>query len=172
MGEGQVKETVEFICPFTGKVVKGVDKPSPVVRLDFNKRDELGLELDKESGNTNVVITGTHDIDKEIQEFEDSCGMEGMRKLISQGRATPRDFYDDGKHGMDVVGLPDNVNDAYRASLASTSEKDKMLNALGLDGSGDVTEERIAAAVEAYFKNLSSKASTNAIKEVNKDETE
>lgn len=169
MSEGQAKKKVTFVDPFTGKKIANVAAPDDVLPIDYNQRDDIGLELDKDTGNTNVVITGTKDTDKEIQEFKDDCGFEGMRKLIAQGRAVPKDFYDDGKHGMDVAGLPDNVNDAFRAAQAANLDKDEMLNKLGVDESDgiDDTEAKIKAAVESYFKNLALQA-TN---EVKNDET-
>lgn len=130
MSEGQVKaaekKKVQLVDPFSGKKTLAPALDAPLVR-DCNKMEELALELDKETGNTKVVITGTRDLDKEIQEFKDQTGFEGMRKLIAQGKATPRDFFDDGKHGQDVTGLPDNVHDAYRAAQANNAQSDNLL---------------------------------------------
>lgn len=169
MSEGQVAKKVTIVDPFSGYQSPGCDPLPVVVPVDWNKRPELGLELDTETGNTKVVNTGDHDIDKEIQEFKDQCGFEGMLKLIRAGQATPMDFYDDGKSGMDVSGLPDNVNDAFRAAQASGLAKDQMLAKLGVDESDgiDETEAKIKAAVEAYFKGLAAQAT----QEVKKDET-
>lgn len=175
MSEGQVRETeakkFQFVDPFCGKktVAPVIEKD---LKRDPNKMEEIALELDKETGNTNVVITGTRDLDKEIQEFKDQTGFEGMRKLIAQGKATPRDFFDDGKHGQDVSGLPDNVHDAYRAAQANNAESANLFKKLGIspiysaDGSIDMaaTENAISNAIKSVFD-----AAQN--KEVKEDET-
>lgn len=162
MSEGQVKKaeekTVYFVDPFSGKKTLALSLEKDLVR-DPNKMDEIALELDKETGNTKIVITGTRDLDKEIQEFKDQTGFEGMRKLISQGKATPRDFFDDGQHGQDVTGLPDNVHDAYRAAQANNAESDNLFKKLGIspiynaDGSIDMTatENAISNAIKSVF---------------------
>lgn len=175
MSEGQVKtvekKKVQFVDPFSGKKTFAPSLDAPLIR-DANKMDELALELDKETGNTKVVITGARDLDKEIQEFKDQTGFEGMRKLIAQGKATPRDFFDDGKHGQDVVGLPDNVHDAYRAAQANNAESANLFGKLGIkpvynpDGSinMEATENVITNAIKTVFD-----AAQN--KEVKEDET-
>lgn len=170
MSEGQVKKTVTLVDPFTGHSRQGCDPVQEKEEIDYNQFQEIGLELDKDTGNTVVVVTGTFDMQKKIQEFKDQCGFEGMRKLIAAGQATPKDFYDDGKHGQDVSGLPDNVNDAFRAAQASGLKKDEMLAKLGVDESDgiDETEQKIKAAVEAYFKNL---AASTVSSEVKNDES-
>lgn len=175
MSEGQVREvekkTVYLLDPFTGK--KTLSEPLPeTLKRDANAMEEIALELDKETGNTNIVITGHRDLDKEIQEFKDQTGFEGMRKLIAQGKATPRDFFDDGKHGQDVSGLPDNVNDAYRVAQANNAQSDNLFKKLGIspiynaDGSIDMaaTENAISNAIKSVFESAQKK-------EVKEDET-
>lgn len=147
---------IKMVDPFTGYVTE-CEPPVKLPHQDYNVIDKIGLELDKETGNTKVVSQGKRDLDKEIQEFKDDCGFEGMRKLIAQGRAQPQDFYDDGAHGQDVTGLPDNVNDAFRAVLADKNGSKNLFAELGIkpvfndDGSINVsaTEERLTAAVQA-----------------------
>lgn len=175
MSERQVREvekkTVYLVDPFTGKTTPCEPLPETLIR-DANAMEEIALELDKETGNTNIVITGHRDLDKEIQEFKDQTGFEGMRKLIAQGKATPRDFFDDGKHGQDVSGLPDNVNDAYRAAQANNAQSDNLFKKLGIspiynaDGSIDMaaTENAISNAIKSVFESAQNK-------EVKEDET-
>ena len=151
MSEKQAKKAEVFnkIDPFSGKEVASSFPKAEALNLDFNDFEEIGLELDKETGNTKVVVTGHRDLHREIQEFKDDCGFEGMKKLIEQGRAVPRDFYDDGKHGQDVAGLPDNVNDAYRAAMSSGKQSDAVLKELGVDKDSLKTQEAIEAAITA-----------------------
>lgn len=141
------KKVYQKVDPFTGKAVASVFAKADKVNIDFNDFEELGVELDKETGNTNVVVTGHKDLHREIQEFKDDCGFEGMRKLIAQGRALPKDFYDDGLHGQDVAGLPDNVNDAYRAAMESNNKSEKMLKDLGVNIDDLKTQEAIEKAI-------------------------
>lgn len=158
--EATTKKVV-FLDPFTGLKAK----ESVLVieyHQDFDHPDILGVDLDKETGNTVVVSTGKRDIQKEIQEFKNDCGFEGMRNLISQGRATPRDFYDDGKHGQDVANLPDNVNDAFRAAMAASKQSGNLFAELGVkpvynrDGSIDheATEKALTDAINAKFSTI------------------
>lgn len=163
---------VQFVDPFTGRVAKTVSDVPQKEALDWNIRPVLGVELDKETGNTVVVSTGEVDIDQEIQQYKDQCGFEGMRKLIATGQARPIDFMDDGQHSGDISGLPDNVNDAYRAAQAASAQGDNLLKNLGVktvfnpDGSINIeaTEKAITAAIQA--KADAAKAKTE---EVNTD---
>lgn len=164
MSEKQTKKTKKLIDPFTGisKEVEAWEEPD---LGDPNVIPTLGVELDKETGNTVVVNTGDRDIDREIQEFKDDCGFEGMAKLIAQGRATPKDFYDDGHSGQDVAGLPDNVHDAYRAAMEANSKSDSLLNELGINVNDLKTQEAIEKAItEAVNKRFEalSKETNNA----------
>lgn len=151
MSEKQAEKAKVFkkIDPFSGKEVDSVFAKTDRLNLNFNDFEEIGLELDKETGNTKVVVTGHRDLHREIQEFKDDCGFEGMKKLIETGRAVPRDFYDDGKHGQDAADLPDNVNDAYRAALAANKKSDAVLKGLGVDKDSLKTQEAIEAAITA-----------------------
>lgn len=167
MSEKQVEKAKVFekVDPFSGKKVVSKFPKSEKLNIDFNDVEELGLELDKETGNTKVVVTGHRDIHREIQEFKDDCGFEGMRKLIEQGKATPRDFYDDGKHGQDVADLPDNVNDAFRAAVDSNKKSDAVLQELGVNPKGmsqaDV-EKAITDAVNRRFDQMQKEIKENA----------
>ena len=78
---------------------------------------QFGLELDKETGSTHVVLKDPLDLDALIQTYKDQCGMELAQLQIRRGLATPDDFAaQPGDYG-DTSTLPDNINDAYRASL-------------------------------------------------------
>lgn len=86
---------------------------------DCSKKElaQFGLELDKETGSTYVVQKDPIDLDELIQSYKDSCGMEQAQLLLRRGLASPEDFAaKPGDYG-DTSTLPDNINDAYRASL-------------------------------------------------------
>lgn len=83
-----------------------------------------------------------------------------MAKLIQQGRATPRDFYDDGKSGGDFSKVPDNVHDAYRLAANDSVKFGNIFRELGVrtvfneDGSINIeaTEKALTEAVRARFE--------------------
>lgn len=173
MSEKQVNaqpKKVRRVDPFTGRVAKNLSDVPVEETVDWNNRPVLGLDLNKETGNTEIVVTERTDIDLEIQEYKDQCGFEGMRKLIAAGQARPIDFMDDGKHSGDVSGMPDNVNDAYRAAQAAAAQGDNLFKNLGVktvfnpDGSINIeaTEKAITAAIQA--KADAAKAATEEVK--------
>lgn len=69
--------------------------------------------LDPKTGNTTPKMTGKKDIYEETQSYKDQTGMAGALLAISRG-TNPLAFADDGQHGVDITGLPDNINDAYQ----------------------------------------------------------
>lgn len=164
-------KAVRYVDPFTGRVAKTVSEVPQKEAVDWNVRPVLGVELDKDTGNTVVVSTGVVDVDQEIQQRKNDCGFEGMRKLIATGQARPIDFMDDGKHSGDISGLPDNVNDAYRAAQAASAQGDNLFKTLGVktvfnsDGSINIeaTEKAITAAIQA--KADAAKAKTEEVNE-------
>lgn len=169
MSERQAKKRITLVDPFTGinkKVPEVVVDDGTLIDVDWNKRPILGVDLDKETGNTNVVVTGVQDVHEEIQHFKDQCGFEGMRNLIARGQARPLDFADDGKHGFDSSKLPDNVNDAYRASMAAGKGSNNIFDQLGIkpiydkDGKVDVaaTEKLLTDAITGLFKQKANEA--------------
>lgn len=160
-----------LVDPFTGRRAE-VAYFDPSVNRDPNLMDKLDLELNKDTGNTEVVVTGQTDIDREIQEFKNQCGFEGMRDLIAKGQATPKDFYDDGRHGQDLSGMPDSIHDAYRAAMASSSDAGNLFRELGVktvfnsDGSinFEATEKALTDAIQAKYAKVEVKDNGDASK--------
>lgn len=113
---------------------------------DVSKKEiaQFGLELDKETGSTYVVLKDPLDLDALIQSYKDQCGM-GLAQLeIKRGLASPEDFAaKPGDYG-DTSTLPDNINDAYRASLEAKKS--------GIDLSQFKTDADIEAYVKAQVK--------------------
>lgn len=92
-----------------------------VLPVDCSQKElaQFGLELDKETGSTYVVVKDPIDLDALIQSYKDQCGMELAQLQIKRGLASPEDFAaEPGDYG-DTSTLPDNINDAYRASLVA-----------------------------------------------------
>lgn len=125
---------------------------------------QYGLELDKETGSTFVVEKDPLDLDAQIQTYKDQCGMELAQLQIKRGLADPGDFAAaPGDYG-DTSTLPDNLNDAYRASL--DAKKTAKV---------DLSQFKTDADIEAYVKaqvkaELEAQAKTqNQFKEVNEN---
>lgn len=93
---------------------------------------QYGLELDKETGNTKIVETGTVDLRELINSYKDQCGMAYARQLLKTGAVSPEAFCDDGRHGADVSVMPDNLNDSYRLALAAKENGDRVAADLGI----------------------------------------
>lgn len=112
------------------------------VPSDCSKKDlaQFGLELDKETGSTFVVQKDPLDLDALVQSYKDQCGMELAQLQIKRGLASPNDFAAvPGDYG-DTSNLPDNLNDAYQASMAA--------QASGIDLGQFKSEADIKAYVE------------------------
>lgn len=105
--------------------------------------------LDEDApGNTKVVQDGYTDLKELIQSYRDQCGLTAMRNLIARG-VDPATFADDGQHSGDAC-VPDNLNDAYRASLASAEKRAQMNSKVGL--APDATEEEFNKALDERIK--------------------
>lgn len=105
---------------------------------------QFGLELDKETGSMVIVEKDPIDLDAIVQSYKDQCGMELAQLQLKRGLASPEDFAaDPGDYG-DTSTLPDNINDAYRASLAAQSS--------GVDLKQFKTDADIQAYVQAQVK--------------------
>lgn len=82
---------------------------------------QFGLVLDKETGTTYLEAKDPLDLHALVQTFRDQCGMTAAQNLIKRGLADPNDFAAaPGDYG-DTSALPDNINDAYQASLKAKS---------------------------------------------------
>lgn len=71
--------------------------------------------LDPKTGNTTPKMTGKKDLYEETQSYKDQTGMAGALLAISRG-TNPLAFADDGQHGVDIIGLADNINEAFENS--------------------------------------------------------
>lgn len=99
-------------------------------------------------GQTLPKVVGKLDIYEQTQLFKEEVGMAGMKKMLNSGKAFAVDYMDDGKHGGDISDLPDNVNDANTAAMASKGVY-----------SGDTSNEAFVQAVnDLVAKALAQKA--------------
>lgn len=91
------------------------------VKLSVKVVPQYGLEPDKETGSTKIVKKDPLDLYELTQSYKSLCGMELAQLQISRGLASPDDFAaKPGDYG-DTSTLPDNINDAYQASLKAKS---------------------------------------------------
>lgn len=105
---------------------------------------QFGLVLDKETGTTHIEAKDPLDLHALIQTFRDQCGMTAAQNLIKRGLAEPEDFAaKPGDYG-DTSMLPDNLNDAYQASLSAN----QAAKASGVDLGQFKTEADIKAYVD------------------------
>lgn len=131
-------ETVKY-TPFGTPIrkVKGV-------KCNVRTIPQFGLVLDKETGTTHLEAKDPLDLHALIQTFRDQCGMTAAQNLIKRGLADSQDFAaQPGDYG-DTSTLPDNLNDAYQASLAGK----KAAKASGVDLGKLRTEADIKAYVD------------------------
>nr|CAI9752413.1 hypothetical protein YKEOBPQY_YKEOBPQY_CDS_0001 [Microvirus sp.] len=144
------KKKPEFrIDPFG--VVLPVDRSDFGVDLSDPYVDVLGLELDKETGNTKVVVTGKRNTVEEIQSFKDDCGLVAAMRDISSGLLDPASLADDGKHGGDFSNptMLAEMSSRLRQTRSASSEADEASRKAGLD-----VEALHGDKVEEYLNNL------------------
>lgn len=110
--------------------------PSDCGGIDCNQRyvDELGLDLDKETGTTKVVVKGKTDLQEQIEADRENVGIEAMFRLVAQGRANIAQFADDGKHGGDFTRptMLAEVGPYVEADNKSRAELKKIAESLGV----------------------------------------
>lgn len=140
-------------------IVLPVDRSSFAVDLSDPYVDVLGLELDKETGNTKVVVTGKRNTVEEIQSFKDECGLEAALRDISSGLLNPGSLCDDGKHGGDyssptmLAPMSNRLEDTRSASAfadAAARRAGMDLDALH----GDKVEEYISGLIKGQIEKM------------------
>lgn len=134
---------------------------------DCSKKElaQFGLELDKETGSTFVVEKDPLDLDALVQTFKEQCGMELAQLQIKRGLASPDDFAaQPGDYG-DTSTLPDNINDAYRASLEA---QESGINLSQFKSDADIeayVKAQVKAQLEAQAKAQAAQTQTTEVKD-------
>lgn len=128
---------------------------------------QYGLELDKETGSTFVVEKDPLDLDAQIQTYKDQCGLEFAQLQLKRGLASPEDFAaQPGDYG-DTSTLPDNINDAYRASLDAKKAANLDLGQFKTDADIQAyVKAQVKAQLEAQAKAQGSQTADNNNPEV------
>lgn len=131
-------------CPFADrKIVKPTKAPDSSKWIFETK-----VIIDKETLEPTVELS-KRDLDKEIQSYKDECGMAFVLRQIAAGRMSIRDLADDGKGGVDALGLPETVNEACQANILAQEAGKAAAAELGLKA---FTEEELAAFVNNEIK--------------------
>lgn len=108
------------------------------VKADTRTIKQFGVEVDKNTGDTNIVITGELDLVELIQSYKDSCGLEYCQKLIKQGLVSEDAFADDGRHSVDA-SYPTDIGTLYQMSGVD------LVKAFGI--TADMTSDEITKAI-------------------------
>jgi len=103
------------------------------------------LELDKSTGETNVVETDPISIPELVKSYEDQCGMEWAQRMLRSGQISLQSLADDGQHGGDFTGST-SLNVAYRQAQAAKAQGDQVASAIG------ATEYMSQEDLDAYVK--------------------
>lgn len=93
-------------------VAKADENEPGLARPDFSKKDSL-QEL--------------------IESYKNETGLAYALRQINAGRLHPFQLNDNGKKGVDLTRLPDNINEARAAAMASHDSAAKLAKALGVD---------------------------------------
>lgn len=137
-----MSEKVQQYTPF-GTLVRSF-VPSHDSRLYKKEIAQFGLDYDKETGSSVIVLRDPLDLYAEIQSHRDECGLEFAQLQIKRGLADPSDFAAvPGDYG-DTSTLPDNINDAYQAAQAAKHAA----------GSVDLRQFKSDADIQAYVNKI------------------
>lgn len=140
-----------YVCPF------GVKKPkiAPYVVKNDDHIIVDRMHVDKETLIVSPVFSKTS-WQEEIDSNVGNCGMELMKKQLRQGAASPEDFYDDGKSGVNTTLIPETVHEARKKSDALNKSLADLALELGLTEEDAITakalEEKLTAAVKSKYE--------------------
>lgn len=138
-------------------VVRKEIKDSKVVKKDLGFIREYGLEVDKETHRTKPVVKNKINLDKLVQSYKAECGLEYMLRMVQQGRVSPEDICDDGKHGVDATQIPTFAGDALRLLKPRIEEGEKLKETLGIPKDLKLKEENLEAVLKPYIESYFNK---------------
>lgn len=138
----------------------------PVVptKLDDNRFIQLKVKFDPATGST-VPEEEVLDFQKVIESYREQCGVEFMIKQVKLGAISLASLADDGQHGADIAGSPDNINDAYQAAVVGNDNIAGLEKALDVNLEG-LTQEQAEAAIKGKLAEIYAAVQK---KEVNND---
>lgn len=86
----------------------------------------------KEPGLARPDFDNQVSVQEVISSYRDQTGLAYALRQINAGRLHPFQLNDNGKGGVDLRGLPDNVNDAYQVMNSSTAAATRVASRLGI----------------------------------------
>ena len=105
------------------------------------------MKLDKKTGTVEPVYEA-FDLQPEIDACQELAGVDYMKKLLKTGQATPEDFYDDGKSGIDNTLLPKTVHEAKALADQNNAQIAELCKTIGVPEGETLT----GAQLESYLK--------------------
>ena len=93
--------------------------------------------VEDEPGLTRPDFSDQVSVQSIVDQNKDYCGIAYALRQINGGRLLPSQLFDDGKHGVDLSGVADNVNDAYRDAEKNLNDAQNVKDALGIQGNID-----------------------------------
>lgn len=110
---------------------------------------------DEDAPGTTKVMFEEIDLRSFIAEAANNTGLEYVLRMMKAGQIRPEDIADDGKHGLDLTGVPSYIGDVKNMSDKAVGEASSTLEKLGIDPSKSYSEEElqkvIAEALKPYF---------------------
>lgn len=122
------------------------------------------LVLDKETGSTKIDVSDKIDTCQMIQSYRDQVGVEAIMRLMAKGQLNPAAVADDGKHGLDISKLPDNINEARDAAIAAQGQKKEIAKIFGLDPK-ELTAANFEKLINAAVEKKLAEAKQKEVKE-------
>lgn len=119
---------------------------------------------EKEPGLARPDFTKTDSLQALIESYKDETGLAYALRQINAGRLHPFQLNDNGKKGVDLTRVPDNINEARAAAMASHDHAARLAKALGVD----VVDP--AHLDKAISEALAKKVKSVTPKEVNENE--
>lgn len=116
--------------------------------LDKRMMVQLKVKFNAETGSTEPDESDTIDLVEMTQTYKDQCGVEAAIRLIKTGQATPSQFADDGKHSLDLMGVPDNAADLVAACMRSEEAVKILRDKFGIpENAANLTDDQLSSLI-------------------------
>lgn len=111
-------------------------------------------------------FSNSESLQKVISSFEQETGLAYVMRQINAGRVHPFQLNDNGKKGVDLSIVPDNINDARAAAQSTHDAASKLAHSLGLK---DVDPATFQEAVKMALEKIAQSANP-VVKETTQNE--
>lgn len=92
------------------------------------------------------------DSQQEIEACKSLCGVDLMKAKLKSGLASPEDFYDDGKAGVDTTQIPTDVHTIRRFADMQSDQLAALAKKIGIKVDETVTPQQFEDALIRYIK--------------------